>query len=127
MVFFPNEQIDLYDYTTLETLDSYGNPKIGYVYITTVPVDFQPMTAKDSMQEYGEILEDTFKMYCEIDLNVTNTMVVRLVSDGSVYNITGTPQVNNHFIKTNHKKILLQKLRKPVQLPPKPEPDEVEP
>ena len=118
MVFFPNEQINLYEYTDSETLDLYGNPKKAYVYVTTVPCNFQVMTPKDSLQEFGEILEDTYKIYVDVDVTVSPTTVIELVRDNSQYNVTGTPIVNNHFLQTQHQKLVVQKIHKPIRLPP---------
>lgn len=128
MVFFPNETIHFYEQGPLTELDAYHNPKIGYTYMTSSKVDFQPMTPKDTLKEFGEILEDTYKIYTDIDLEVTPTMILVLERDNSQYKITGTPITNNHFLRTHHKKIIVQKLRKTVTLPEIPQPEEeVEP
>ena len=126
MVFFPNETIHFYDIQDTETLDLYGNPRKGYQHILSAEVDFQPMTPKDTLKEYGEILEDTYKIYTDINLEITPTMILVLDSDKSQYKITGTPITNNHILETYHKKIIVQKLRKLVTVPEIPEEDNVD-
>lgn len=126
MVFFPNEKISLYTYGDTENLDAYGNPKKGYIYQSTIDCDFQPMTPKDSLEEFGKILEDTFKIYIDIDVEIADNTIIKLHRDNSVYNITGTPITNNHLLPVKHKKIVVQKQRKPLALPEPPEEEEIE-
>lgn len=116
MVFFPNEQLEIFEYTETKELDSYLEPKKEYQYVTTVPCDFQVMTPTDSLKEYGEILEDTYKIYIDINTEITPSMIFRLQGKQATYQITGTPIHNNHLSTVQHKKILVQKQRKPTKV-----------
>ena len=47
MVFFPNEKLELWDYTESATeFNSYLEPKKEYQLTDTVPCNFQPMSPK---------------------------------------------------------------------------------
>lgn len=117
MVFFPNEKLELWDYTESSTeFNSYLEPQKEYYLTETVPCNFQPMSPADTLREFGETLEDTYK--CIIDSNVTINprMIVRIQGKSDTYEIVGTPMVNTHFIQTRHTKMVLQKQRKPTPL-----------
>ena len=129
MVFFPNYELEIFHYTDSTEKDAYGNPKQAYVYSTTVPCDFQSMTPKDSLTEFGKILEDTYKIIIPEDTIIHDTSVLRLKGYSDVYNITGTPIRNNRFKITSHIKVIVQKTRKPIILlnVPEEQSGEVEP
>lgn len=115
VLFFPNETLEVYEYVEKESRDRFlGEPEFEYQYITSVPCDFQPASPKDSQMEYGKILEDSYKIYIDGSVDITDTMILRLEGKKDTYKITGTPLNNNHFLK--HKKIIVQKQRKPVHL-----------
>ncbi|MBQ6220030.1 MAG: hypothetical protein IJH63_00330 [Methanobrevibacter sp.] len=115
VLFFPNEQLELYEYTEKESRDAFlGESEYSYDYITTVPCDFQPMTPKDSLQEYGKILEDTYKIYVSGEVKITDTMILKLKGQRETYKIIGSPSNYNHFL--HHHKIVVQKQRKPKKL-----------
>lgn len=117
MVFFPNEEMELWEYKESVTdYTSYHDPKKEYQLVTTIPCDFQPMSPKDSLSEFGEILEDTFKIYADLDVPVNSSMIIRLKDKPDTYEITGTPNHNNHLLPVHHKKIIVQKQRKPLKL-----------
>ena len=117
MVFFPNYELELYEYTSLDVCDAYGNPKKGYKYHSTVPCDFQPLSYTDSMEEFGKILEDTYKIYLNPNTPVNDKMVLRLKGYDDTYNIIGTPFQNNRFQITSHIRVVVQKTRQAIKLP----------
>ena len=117
MVFFPNEKLELWDYTESATeFNSYLEPRKEYQLTDTVPCNFQPMSPNDSLKEFGEVLEDTYKCIIDSNVDINPRMIVRLQGKTDTYEITGTPMVNTHFIQTKHTKIILHKQRKPTQL-----------
>lgn len=113
MVYYPNMTMDICSYTDTESVDAYGNPKKAYVYRETVPVDFQSGSRNDSLTEAGEILQDTYSVYLDINVEVNPNDLFR-DPDGNTYTIIGTPIVNNRFNVTQHKRVELQKTNKPV-------------
>lgn len=123
MVFFPNEKIELWEYQDSETkYNIYGEPEEEYKLATVVPCDIQPMSPQDNIKSFGKILQDTYKMYLDKNIPITDTMIIRVVGKPDTYKITGTPMLNNHLL--HHKKIILKKQRKPTIL--KKEEDEEE-
>ena len=116
MVFFPNEKVELWEYSEEgEIPNFYGEIIASYNLIGVYQVDFQPASQKDTMQEYGKTLEDTYKMYLNIDTPITDTMILRLVGKKDTYSIVGTPIFNNHNV-LNHIKVIVQKQRQPTKL-----------
>lgn len=105
--------MDICSYTDTESVDAYGNPKKAYVYRETVPVDFQSGSRNDSLTEAGEILQDTYSVYLDVNVEVNPNDLFR-DPDGNTYTIIGTPIVNNRFNVTQHKRVELQKTNKPV-------------
>ena len=116
MVFFPNHNLEIFDYTELEETNSYKEKKKAYVYKQTVPCDFQSMSPNESIQEFGEILEDTYKIYLDKDVEINHEMLVKLEGLPDTYEITGTPMNNNHLLPVQHIKLVVQKHRKPTKL-----------
>ena len=116
MVFFPNHELELFGYRETSDFDSYYEPKKEYYHIATVECDFQPMSPKDSLKEFGEILEDTYKIYINHDVPVESSMILRIKDEVDTYEIIGTPINNNHLTPVQHKKIIVQKQRKPTRL-----------
>lgn len=117
MVFFPNQELELWDYTESETeFNPYLEPKKEYHLTATVPCDFQSMSPNETLREFGEVLEDTYKIYIDQDVPVTSSMILRLKDEPDTYEITGTPINNNHLIPVQHKKLVVQKQRKPAKL-----------
>lgn len=115
VLFFPNEKLELWQYTEKESRDRFlGESEFEYVLIDTVDCDFQPMSPTDNLTEFGKILEDTYKIYLNNTVNITDTMILRIAGQAETYKIVGTPLNNNHILK--HKKIVVQKQRKPITL-----------
>ena len=116
MVFFPNEKLELFAYAETSELNSYLEPKKQYCYVTTIPCDFQPMSPTDNLKEFGEILEDTYKIYVDKTAPINSTMILRLEGKPDTYEIVGTVMVNNHLLPVQHIKIVVKKQRKPTQV-----------
>lgn len=114
MVFFPNVELELWEYGESDTYNLYGEAELTYTLVDTVSCDFQPLSTTDSLKEFGEILQDTYKTYLDIKTPITDTMICRVVGEPSTYQVVGTPIRNNHLL--NHIKVILQKERKPTPL-----------
>lgn len=113
MVYYPNMSMDICTYTDTESTDAYGNHIKGYVYRETVPVDFQPSSRNDRLTEAGELLQDIYKIYLDVNVTLDSTDIFR-DSDGNTYTIIGTPVLNNRFAVTQHKLVQVQKTNKPI-------------
>ncbi|WP_296789918.1 hypothetical protein [uncultured Methanobrevibacter sp.] len=117
MVYFPNVELELYEYTdSLTEFNSYYEPLREYTLKETVPCNFQPMTPNDSLKEFGEILTDTYKAIIDSNVEVNPRMLVKVKGEPDTYEITGTPMVNTHFTPTRHTKLVLKKQRKPTKV-----------
>lgn len=117
MVFFPNQELELWEYQESTTeFNSYLEPKKEYYLVTTILCDFQPMSQQDNIKEFGEVLEDTYKIYIDYDVEITPSMILRIKGEPDTYEVIGTPLNNNHLLPVRHKKIEVQKQRKPTKL-----------
>ena len=117
MVFFPNVELELYQYTESVTeFNSYYEPLKEFSLMDTVPCNFQPMSPNDSLKEFGEILTDTYKAIIDSNVEVNPRMLVKVKGDPDTYEITGTPMVNTPFNPTRHTKLVLKKQRKPTKV-----------
>lgn len=105
-VFFPNEEIKLYTYSS-DTYDYHG-PKDSYTLRETVKGNFQPLSTSSSLKEFGKILTDTYKLILDENTVIHDSDMV-VVNDVE-YEIIGTPENWNHGLLP-HKEVLLQRLR----------------
>ena len=113
MVFFPQTYIELYEYTEEEDIPNFfGETTSSYDYIGTYYVDFQNMSPRDNPEDYGKTLGDTYKIYMDTDVPITDTMIIKKQGEKDTYSITGSPQVYNTLIP--HIKVLVTKQRKPI-------------
>ena len=118
MVFFINENIELWDYTESGTeFNSYYEPEKIYSLSATCPGNFQPMSPSEMLKEFGEIQTDTYKLIIDANVRVNPKMLIRLQGKSDTYEIVGTPMVNTHFKETAHTKVILKKQRKPTLFP----------
>lgn len=75
------------------------------------------MSPNDNLREFGELLEDTYKIYIDKDVEVDPKMLLRIQGQPDTYSIQGTPITNNHLLPiVQHKKIVVQKERKPTEV-----------
>lgn len=115
VVLFPDDEIELWEYKENDNeVDWWGEKQVGYEYIGTFTCDFQNMSPKETKQVYGEILEDTYKAYFQLDTPITPTMILRKPNEQDTYVIKGTPQKYTHLIP--HIRVNLQRQRKPTKL-----------
>lgn len=101
--FFKNTDIDIYTY---DGLDKYGDKQ--YTHKDTIEGDIQSLSNEDSMEIFGKILQDTYKLYLDINTSITDTDHLRI--QGECYKVIGSVENWNHILQ--FKKVVLQKLRK---------------
>lgn len=115
MPFFPNETIELWEYTETDTpINLLGEVEQEYNIVTEVLCDIQPLSPQDSIRSYGKILQDTYKIYLDKNVPITDTMILRIKGKPDTYKINGSPMNNNHILP--HKKIIVKKQRQPTPL-----------
>lgn len=112
MVFFPNTTIELWGYSDTDQYDKHGELVGDYHLKCETEADFQPMSANDTLEQFGEILQDTYKIFLSPDIEVENTDII-VIGDNS-YSIMGTPEDWNHFL--NYKQLTVKKHRKKMKL-----------
>ena len=106
-IFFPNEEMCIY---TLQESDyDYYGKKTSYVFKEKVPVDMQPYSPSSSLKEFGKILQDTYTVIFDENIEVQDTD--QLIINGIKYQIVGSVETWNHGV-IPHKEMLIQKLRK---------------
>ena len=116
MVFFPNEKVELWEYNEEGDIPNFfGETIASYTLIGVYDVDFQPASQKDTMNDFGKTLEDTYKLYLDLTVPITDTMILRLEGKEDTYSVVGTPIFNNHNV-VNHIKVIVQKQRQPTKL-----------
>lgn len=106
--FFPNETMDIYTHQTINDDYDYYGSKNDHVFKETVPVDMQPLSPTSSLREFGKILQDTYKVILDIEVEITDTD--KLIINNIEYEIVGSVDTWNHVLP--HKEILIRKLRK---------------
>ena len=111
--FFPNCEVELYEYTENEEYDIYGEPIVSYNKVGIYSTDFQTLSSNDSERMFGKILNDTFKLFFDIDVPITDKMMIKKKGEIDTYVILGSPQKYDHFLK--HQTVTVQKTRKPWQ------------
>ena len=118
MVFFPQTWVELWEYHEDEDVPNFfGETTETQKFIGEYFVDFQNLSPKDSQQEYGKILEDAYRIYFDVDVPVTDTMIIRKKGEITTDDIKGSPQKDTTLIP--HIKVTVQRTRKPVKLPSK--------
>lgn len=114
MVYFPNCQIQIYEeQQDNEEYDEYtGEPKSKWVLTDTVPADFQRISEDESQEEWGKDLQDTFKVYVDLNTHINNRCVVKIIDDieNRTFDVIGEPEYWNRFHM--FRKIILQVQRK---------------
>ena len=114
MTFFPNTKIKILQYNPSDVeCDDYGEVVGGYTETEELDADFQPLSTQESIRDFGEILQDTYKLYLPLDTRIKPQD--RILIDGITYAIIGTPMRMNHFIKVSHTKVIIQRFRKELE------------
>lgn len=116
MPFFNNIKIELWSLTTSTDYDLYGNLKNNYTLTDTVVADLQPLTNRDQMEVFGKIIQDTYKVYLDKSIVISDTTILRVVGEEATYKIVGSPMDYNHLLPASHKKIIIEKQRTPTHL-----------
>ena len=111
--FFPNCTIELDDYTENEEYDVYGEPIVSYEKVGEYVCDFQTLSNRDSQLMFGKILNDTFKLFLDFDVPITDKMMIKKKGENNTYMLIGSPQKYDHFLR--HQEVTVQKTRKPWQ------------
>lgn len=111
--FFINATIELYEYTEEEEYDVYGEPIINYEKTGEYPCDWQTLSTRDSQLMFGKILNNTFKIFLDIDVPVNDKMMIKRKGEQDTYMVIGSPQKYEHFLR--HQELTIQKTRKPWQ------------
>lgn len=105
--FFPNAEMELHSYSD-EGYDEYGR-KDEYSLRETIPVDFQPMSVNSQLREFGKILQDTYTVILDADVEIKETD--KIFINNQRYELVGSIETWNHGL-IPHKEITLQKYRK---------------
>ena len=108
-IFFPNETMDIYTYQKGE-LDYYG-AQHEYVFKESVPVDMQQYSPKSSLKEFGKILQDTYLILFDENIEIQETDQLQI--NNNKYEIIGSIENCNHGL-IPHKEMIIQKQRKEV-------------
>ena len=112
MVFFPNKQVELWEYTETSEYDIYGEPIVTYSKVGTYDADVQVKSNSETYKDFGQILEDHYEIFFNLNVPLTNSMILKF--DNQTYEIIGSVMVYDHILK--YKKVDVQKQRKPTTL-----------
>lgn len=106
--FFPNEEMDIYTLAENTGDYDYHGAKNEYVYKETIPVDIQPLSPTSSLREFGKILQDTYRVIFNIDVEIKDTDQLQI--NDTKFEIVGSVDTWNHVLP--HKEMLIKKERK---------------
>ena len=106
--FFPNEEMDIYTLADNNDDYDYYGAKNEYVYKETIPVDIQPLSPTSSLREFGKILQDTYRVIFNIDVEIKDTDQLQI--NDTKFEIVGSVDTWNHVLP--HKEMLIKKERK---------------
>ena len=109
-VLFPNEEIDIYTCQN-ESFDYYGSQN-EYVYKETISVDMQLISPTSTLREFGKILQDTYRVIMDENVEINGTDQLRINDDK--YEIIGSIENCNHGL-IPHKEMVIKRQRKEVQ------------
>ena len=108
-IFFPNVSMDIYTYDDNNTDYDYYGKKNKYIFNQTVKVDMQPYSPSSSIKEFGKILQDTYIIIFDENIEIHETD--QIIINNQKYEIIGSIENWNHGL-IPHKEMLIQKLRK---------------
>lgn len=110
MVHFVNCQIEIYEPSEEPHLNKYTNElEDVWDLVATVDADFQHIAPEDTQREIGKFLEDTHKIYVDIETPVTDKSRIKIKGEPSTYEVIGSPQKFPTF--HDFTKIIVQKER----------------
>lgn len=113
MPFFPNHELEIYEYNEdSEELNPYKEPVTEYTLVGIVSCDFQTTGTSDILLESGETLTDTYKAYIPSNTIIKEGMKFKIKNQPHTYTLIGHEVVNSRFTPTKHTKLLLQIDRK---------------
>ena len=113
MPYFTNTQLHIYNYHETTEYNIYGENKKEYIHDRSIPCDFLPLNPTESLHEYGEILQDTYKCYINENEDIPSTSIFKIDDNPETYTLTGSPVHYNYLPAANHKKLFLKRTRKP--------------
>lgn len=87
---------------------------VSYEKVGEYPCDFQTQSTRDSQLMFGKILNDTFKLFLDINVPIHDKMIIMKKGEPYTYRIIGSPQKYDHFL--HHQELTVQKTRKPWNL-----------
>lgn len=108
--FFNNTNIQLFEYVELDEEDFFGE-KHEYRFKGEYNVDIQPVTPSSSQEIFGRIVQDTYKIYLNIDVPISDTDLIK-VPDFGTFEIIGSVEKWNHLL--HYQKAIIKKHRKEV-------------
>lgn len=117
MPFFPNCEIEIFEYNEKPEKDEDGEHLFEYVYKGFSKADLQPNKNNNIQLENGKILTDIYKIYIDKSVEITDKAILRVKGKPETYAILGSPQYNDHGLGIGHLKINAQKQRIPTKLP----------
>ena len=109
--FFNNTCIQLFSYNELSEEDFFGE-KHEYQLKGEYHADIQPLSPASSQRVFGKILQDTYKIYLNIDVPIEDTDLIKIPDEGT-FEIVGSVEKWNHGL-INHQKVTIKKHRKDV-------------
>lgn len=109
-VLFPNEEMDIYTCQN-GSFDYYGSQN-EYVYKETISVDMQLISPTSSLREFGKILQDTYRVIMDENVQIKDTDQLRI--NDAKYEIIGSIENCNHGL-IPHKEMVIKRQRKEVQ------------
>lgn len=108
--FFNNTNIQLFEYVELDEEDFFGE-KHEYRFKGEYNVDIQPVTPSSSQEIFGRIVQDTYKIYLNVDVPIRDTDIIK-IPDFGTFEIIGSVEKWNHLL--NYQKAIIKKHRKEV-------------
>ncbi len=113
MAYFNNIIIEIYTPYISNDYDVYTDEYLTkYKILDIISVDLQPVSAKDKTLDFGEIQENTYKIYT--DYHIPKNAIIKI--GNKTFSVTGELQNYDHFKPTTHNKILITEEQEPHKL-----------
>jgi hypothetical protein len=115
MPYFYNRNLEIWEPTQESTIDLYtGEKKIKYQLYEIVDADIQQISPESSMEEYGKILKDTYRVFIDSWVTFDDKSILRIQNLKPTYQIKGTPELRDHILP--YVKLIMEKQRTPTPL-----------